>query len=288
MEAEALNSSRIRRQRGIALVAVLWIVAALSIVVTSMGYSVRHEVRAVSASRQTLEGEALGQAAIQLVLQEMESRPARAQGMAYVDALFRGTPMRVRVTPLTGLIDINNASQALLTALFTHAGQIDPQRAAALAAAAIEARSRKDGRDRPVGFEAPEDLLRVPGIDYTLYAKLAALVTADLQGSGRVSPLAAPEEVLMVLAAGNPARAATIAAERDSGRVGIDTTALNGEFTDGNANTQRFHLQALVPLSAGPGLLVSRTVDFSGGVNGLQWRTIHTGYRFEPAPGERK
>lgn len=279
----ALNRIRSRRQGGIALVAVLWMVAALSIVVTSMSSSVRQEVKAVSASRQSLVGEAMGQAAIQLVLQDLASKPDRTQALSYVDTVFRDTPMRVRVLPLTGLIDINNAPPALLASLFRYAGA-DAKSAEALAAATIDWRSAKDGRGRPVAFEAPEDLLRVRGIDYTLYARLSAVVTADLQGSGRVSLSAAPGEVLTVLASGNAAPPAGRATEGDTARAGIDTTTLNSEFTDSNAQTQRFQLQARVPLSGGSWLLVSRTVDFSGGTNGLQWRTIHTDSRFEPVP----
>jgi len=86
--------------------------------------------------------------------------------------------------------------------------------------------------------------------------------------------------------AGNAAPPAGRATERDTARPRIDTTALNGEFTDSNAHTQRFQLQARVPLPGGSWLLVSRTVDFGGGPNGLQWRTIHTGSRFEPVPRE--
>ena len=279
------NRMRFVRQRGIALVAVLWIVAALSIVVASMSNSVRQEVRAVSASRQSLVGQAMGQAAIQLVLQDLASSPARTQILAQVNTEFRDTPIRVRVLPLTGLVDINNAPQALLARLFEHAGA-GAKEAQAVAAAAVEWRSRQDGRGRPVGFEAPEDLLRVRGVDYTLYARLSALVTADVQGSGRVNPKAAPDEVLRVLASGSAVPPPGRATERDTPRAGIDTTAFNGEWTDSNAQTQRFQLQARVPLSGESWLLVSRTVDLGGGRNGLQWRTIHTDFRFEPVPGE--
>jgi general secretion pathway protein K len=270
-------------QRGVALVAVLWMVAALSIVVTSMSSSVRQEVKAVSAARQSLVGQALGQAAIQLVLQDLASKPGgMAQTLSYVDTVFRDTPIRVRVLPLTGLIDINNASPALLANLFKYAGA-DAKGAEAMAAAAAEWRSAKDSRGRPAGFEAPEDLLRVRGIDYTLYAKLSGLVTADLQGNGRVSPTAAPDDVLRVLASGYAAPPAGRAMQRETARAGIDTTALISEFTDSNAQTQRFQLEARVPTPGGNWLLVSRTVDFSGGPNGLPWRIIHTDARFEPA-----
>jgi general secretion pathway protein K len=277
-------SPHLRPQRGIALVAVLWMVAALSIVVTSISSSVRQEVKAVSASRESLVGQALGQAAIQLVLQDLSSKSGgAAQALSSVDTVFKDTPIRVRVLPLTGLIDINNAPPALLAALFRYAGA-DAKGAQALAAAAAEWRSAKDSRGRPVGFEAPEDLLRVRGIDYTLYARLSELVTADIQGNGRVSPPAAPEEVHKMLAGGTATPPAGHAMERGSARDGIDPTALNGEFTDNNAPTRRFRLDARVPLSGGSWLIVSRTVDFSGSLSGLHWRTLHTNFRFESVP----
>ena len=279
------NVFRALPQCGVALVAVLWIVAALSIVVTSISSSVRQEIKAVSASRQSVVSEALGQAAIGLVLQDLSSRPDRGQALSLVDTVYKETPVRVRVLPLTGLIDINNASPALLARLFRYAG-VDAKQAEALAAAAVEWRSAKDGRGRPIGFEAPEDLLRVRGVDYTLYARLAELVTADIQGNGRVSPPAATDAVLSVLALDNAALLAGRPMERNATRALTDTTSLNGEFTDSNAQTQRYQLQARVPLAGGSWLLVSRTVDFSGGRDGLRWRTIHADARFEPAPGE--
>ena len=54
-------------QRGIALIAVLWIVTALSVIVTGVVHSVRSEVRLVSVARQSTEAAALGEAAIMLV-----------------------------------------------------------------------------------------------------------------------------------------------------------------------------------------------------------------------------
>lgn len=272
-------------RRGFALIAVLWIVAALSLIVASLSKAAVQEVRAVSSAKQSVEGESLGLAAIHLVLQEMAATSARPQNWRHVGVTYRGVEVQVRVMPVNGLIDLNNAPQALLASLFAHAGPMDSRRAAALAAAVVETRAARDARGRPIGFEAIEDLLRVPGIDYALYAKISALVTADLVGPGRVNPAAAPTEVLAVIASGDGARAADAAARQRSQRPGVDITALNGEFIDTNAYTQRFQLQARVPLLDGSWLLVMRTVDMSGGEGSLQWRVIHGESRLEPAAG---
>lgn len=275
------------RSQGLALIAVLWIVAALTLVVTSMSGAVRQEVRAVSTAREALTGEAFGQAAIHLVLQDLASRLERPQRLAFIDTGYRDVGMQVRIQPLNGLIDLNNAPEALFTQLFQHAGGVDSGRAQALARAAIEYRTTRDGRGRDIGFEAPEDLLQVPGVDYTLYARLAGLVTADLRGSGRVNVLAAPAEVLGVLAEGDFARGAALAAERDGGRPNLDTTALRSAFVETVASTQRYQLQARVPMASGSWLVVSRTVDFAAARNGVPWRILHGEHRFEATPDER-
>ncbi len=272
-----------RARRGLALVAVLWIIAALSVVAASVSHSVRQEIRAVSSARQAAVGEAQGQAAIHLALQALAvqaQRPVRPTSLA---TTYRALDMPVRVQPLDGLIDLNNAPAGLLALLFQHGGQADKPQAEALAQAAIRYRSTLDARNRKVGFEAPEDLLQVEGIDYTLYAKIAALVSADLRGNGRVNVLAATPEVLVVLAAGDREKAAAIAARRDEGGPGLDITALPAEFVDVSAVGPRYHLQARVPLPGGGWLLVSRTVDFAAARLGVPWRTLHGDYRIEPA-----
>ncbi|TWO67924.1 general secretion pathway protein GspK [Caenimonas sedimenti] len=275
-----------RSARGLALVAVLWIVAALSVVAAGVSHSVRQEIRAVSNARQAAVGEAQGQAAIFLVLQDLATQVQKPVRLATLPATWHGVEMAVRVQPLDGLIDLNNAPPGLLALLFQHGGELDRPRAEALAQAAVRYRSTLDGRNRSVGFESPEDLLQVEGIDYNLYAKLAALVTADLRGSGRVNVLAAAPDVLAVLAGGDHAKAAALAARREdggAGGAGLDTTALPGEFVDLRSVGPRYHLQARVPLSGGAWLLVSRTVDFGAARHGVPWRVLHGDYRFEPA-----
>ncbi len=283
MRRNALSWGKRRHAGGLALVAVLWIVAALTIMVMSMAQSVRQEVRAVSGARQAVVGEARGQAAIALVAQDLAARVDKPQRLFTLEANFRDVPMQVRVQPLNGLIDLNNAPAGLLTLLFQHAGDIDKSRATALALAAVAHRSALDARGRAIGFEAPEDLLRVPGFDYPLYARLAGLVTADLRGSGRVNALAAEADVLSVLADGNAARAASLMAERDAGRPGIDTTGLQADYLEGIAHTSRYLLQARVPLPGGAWLLVARTVDFAATRSGVPWRILHSEHRFESA-----
>lgn len=267
--------------RGVALLAVLWIVAALSVVVAGMLQSVRDEVRVVSAARDTLQAGARGQAAIVLVLQELAANPTPQARLREVVVSYQNQPISVTIQPLNGLININSASEALLAKLFSISGQLDPVAANTLAQRVVQERSTGDNRTMTGGFEATEDLLRVPGLDYTLYAKISGLITADLQGGGRVNPLAARADVLGVLADGNFERAGRMAADRDAGLAGIDTTTLVGEFVD-NAASQHFRLQARVPLADGRWLLSVRWVQMRQGMpDGPPWQIFRSEDRFE-------
>jgi general secretion pathway protein K len=108
-------------------------------------------------------------------------------------------------------------------------------------------------------------------------------VTADLRGAGKVNPLAAPPEVLAVLAAGRADVVARITDARLAGQEGIDTTGLEAAFIDNNTSGRRLRLRARVPLATGAFLYVTRYVDLSGrGRKGLPWYTYHTELSYEP------
>ena len=270
------------RHQGMVLIAVLWLVAALSIIVTGLTRSVREEARMMSRARQSVEALGIGDAAIQIVLQGMSAQPAPRGRLNEIDVVYRGVPVSVQVMPLNGLIDINAASLPLLARLYAVAGGLPTEAAEALAQATVAARERKDSAGRAVRFEAGEDLLQVPGIDYSLYARLSGLITADLRGGGKVNPMAAPLGVLAVLADGNVAVAQRIAADRRAGLEGIDTTALNAGVID-NATVRRFRLQARVPLVDGTWVRVARTVDLTPRArDGMPWHTFSSGHSFEP------
>lgn len=275
-----------KNARGLALIAVLWMVAALSIVVSGMGKAVRNELRTVSVARQMVAAGLLGDAAIHLVLQDILTNPQRPTRLQVLNQTYHGVTMSVQVLPLSGLIDVNAAPPSLLESLFRVAGGMTPKDATALAQAAVELRSLKDSRGRPQGFAAIEDLLRVPGLDYPLYASIQALVTTDLRGNGRVNPMAAPLEVLAVLAEGNQVDAMRIAKLRDAGATGIDISRLNRAHIEENSPTQRFRLQAQVPLNDGAWVLRVRTVDLSPRPQDDQpWRIFRVEQRIEPALG---
>ena len=275
-------------RRGVALVAVLWMVAALSIMVVGMSHGVRGETRKASLSRQGVVLGALGTSAIHLVLQEMLSSPEPITRLSYKDVAYQSRSIRVEILPINGLIDINNAPESLLAKLISIRGGVESEQALNLARRTIEIRSEKDPSGRNRGFESVEDWLKVPGIDYTLYARMKGLVSADLfgVGSGRVNALAAPRDVLIVLTGGNIEQASRIASDRDAGRTGIDTTMLQASDVD-TASTDRYRISARVPASTDTQLWTTRTVHLNAiKGDGLPWRILHAERRVVVAPFE--
>lgn len=261
-------------QRGVALLAVLWLVAALSIMLGGLQQVVRGEIRFASQARHGVISNSLGDAAIRLTLQDMateKNKPIQAIQTKTV-AIF-GATLSVQITPLNGRIDLNNASQALLADTFEYLGQLSKPDAQRLANAAIETRAIKNSNGSVQGFHAVEDLLRVPGIGFDAYAKIKNCLTTDLLGSGRVNPLAASLETLIVLTQGNRARAQQLFESRRSTPESMDTTTLTAAHIQ-IASTNKLSISATTTLPDNTRLVRTWRVDTTTPTHGLPWRIL--------------
>ncbi len=268
--------------RGVTLVIVLWMVAALTILVTGLVHAQRSELRLASAARARLLAVATGQAAGQFVLQQIAGTAPAPDRIGVRRVTVAGGEVDVEVMPLTGLIDLNNAPPSLLADAFRVAGGRDEAAARALAAAVLARRQRPAAATAPARLEMPEELLTLPGVDADLFAKIAPLLTTDSAGSGKVNPLAAPPDVLLVLARGDAALAQRIAGQRAGGAV--DTTRLEGNHIDATVSS-RYRITASVPAPDGAQWRVQRDVDLHAtGPGGPPWRTLRTAVRRLPAP----
>ena len=266
------------RQRGVALIAVLWLVATMGLIITGVVQSVRSEVRTVGLQRQSLVASAAADAAILMALQNLQALKVEPRAaLQTIPVLFDGVARDVVVVPMNGLIDINRANVALLADLYRYAGELAPDAAQSLAQATLEWRQIKNVSGREQGFDSREDLLRVPQMTYELYAKVAGLVTADLkEGSGRVNPLAAPSGVLKVLAGGDVARAAALESRRNADPTAMDITLLKPEHIEmTSSRSLRFQVQIDLP---GGGAFVRAWQVYWGEDprSGLPWRVLGT------------
>lgn len=279
------------RAEGMALVAVLWMVAALMVTATGLVYAVRGEVRTVSSFREMAAAGALGDAGIVLAARELAGARNRESRMLQSEVSFEQVAVGVRIVPLTGLIDLNSAPEPLLTDLIAIAGEVDRGRAARLAQRIIDWRdaddqSQPDGaedaayaaagspfRTRGGPFESPEDLLQVLGIDFDLYERIRPLVTVHMRGNGRIDPAAAPLPVLRVLAGGNEQVAGAYAGAREASGALADTTRFPAAFI-ARTPSSRYLIEASVPLSNGAVLVTRRILDVASAQEGLPWETL--------------
>ena len=237
-------------QRGVILVAVLWIVMALSIIVTGLSRSVRDEAKMLSMARQGAQASALGDAAIQLVLQQMAVDAKPVDRVTTVQVPYQGRQMDVQVMPLNGLVDLNSAKTPLLARLLTVAGGLPESAAEPLAQAIVDYREQRTAQGASRRFEASEDLMRVPGVNYDLYARLAPLLSTAARGASGVNPRAAPLPVLLVLTLGNQAQAQALYQQRlqpagpnVSAAPSMDTSSLPPDIVSQALGT-RYRLQA--------------------------------------------
>jgi len=275
--------------KGLALIAVLWLVAAMGLIITGVVKSVRTETISSGQQRQTLQAQVRADAILVLALQNLFGQVPQARKSAQVGNFnFDGQELTVKVSSLNGLVDINNAPPILLAELYKVAGGLDTNAAQSLAQATVEARNIQNAKGLRPGFDAPEDLFRVPGMTYDRYAMIRGLVTADLKdGSGRVNPMAAPLPVLGVLAGGDLAKAAAFAANRGSGQVGMDGTFFRPDFIENNVSSST-RLQTTIPLPGGG--FMTRTWDIYGTPDprtGLPWRILGRSSTFsQTAPAD--
>jgi general secretion pathway protein K len=276
---------------------VLWVVAALALLVASLALVAKNEVRAAQARVSGGEAAALGDAAIQLAVLDWKTVTPPPDRLMRAQYTFEGVTIDVELIPAAGYVDLNTATESLLQAVFIHGAGLDADVARSLAQRIIDWRDT-DTAPLPYGAEAeayeaagvnwrprnerfivPEDLLQVLGVDLDLYAKIAGFFTV-WSGSSGVDPRAAPIEMLFVLAAGDEAVASRIATARDAGQIGIDTTMLDPSWLTGSGNRNTLHVLASVPVEAGVGgqqrAVRGRWVRLTPEKDGTPWKTIRT------------
>lgn len=207
------------RDRGFALVAVLWFLILLAFLASSFSASSRTGAYLARNLEDNAEAEALADAgvhrAIWELLQLSDEQPLRADGTVYGWA-FGGGLVRFSVQGELGKVDLNAAPQNLLEQLFLAVG-VDGAEAAALAQAIADFRGNDEAvnpasvqfsPDEDTDFADTEkqpfltvdDLQQVPGITQPIYERVRPSVTVY---TGSPQPLAAiaPPDVRSALQA---------------------------------------------------------------------------------------
>ena len=236
------------RQRGAALLLVMWLVLLLSGLVAGYAMSARIEsLQGNGAARGVVAGEAaragVELAVSRLLAQDPEQRWA-ADGRAY-ELPFGPATLTIEVLDESAKIDINAAPPSLLSGLFVELGETR-ERAERLAAAIADWRD-PDNLSQPVGgaedpayaaaglawgakdapFESVAELAQVLGMRPALVAAAAPHLTVY---SGNATPNADIAAPIVLAAMGLPPRPAPIdagalPATAGSGTYSIDSRA---------------------------------------------------------------
>jgi general secretion pathway protein K len=206
------------KQRGAALILVLWLLIALIAIVGVLAVRARLEHMQGSAGRQQVQARFASEAAIEWVVYRMNQSPEQGRLLPFGQPYsfqWQGFDVQVSVQDESGKVDINTASYELLNQLMIAVG-VEQERAANLAGAIIDFRDPDDLLQAAGGAEDPEyaraqlpygakdrafqslgELQQVLGMDNTLYRKLLPFITIYTGGSP--DPNYAPQEVLQAL-----------------------------------------------------------------------------------------
>jgi general secretion pathway protein K len=213
-----------RRQTGIALVLVLWMLALLSVIAGSLVFSSRTSLLVAGNLHSQAEAEAVTDAGVYKAMVELLRPPTDAQRWKG-DGLthrwrFHGTELLVTVLDESAKVDLNAAPTVLLKGLLVALGVTESE-ADALADAVADWRDADElrslhGAERAeyaaagknygpanAPFEAIEDLRQVFGMHEDLFRKLEPFITVHSRLAG-INGAAAPRAVLLALPGASP------------------------------------------------------------------------------------
>lgn len=233
-----------RPRRGVALIAVLWVVLLLAVIAGSLTLLTRAELGLSRNLVLSARAEALAEGGVWLAIGRMLADPAgdgRITGAQAWRFELEDGVVDVLAVDSTALIDLNMAPEELLSGLFRAAGAAEDE-AAILAARIADWRDsddnpRADGAeqadyaeaDPPVRvgnrpFATADEILRVPGVTLALWRRIEGAVTVH-SGRPGINPLYAPALALAALPGMDAETVQAIVAARPAPDAGMDGAA---------------------------------------------------------------
>lgn len=209
-----------QHQKGFALAMLLWLIAAMSLLVAGVVYTAKMDVRQVQFVSAKSQAKAILDGAILKSMAEFETSKKQGdyqgRGIYYSEQVVGEQNVMVRLLPATGLIALTAASKPLWVELLVVAAGLELVEAELLADnilawqkplssnnSGVSAQYQNLGLPEPRqgAFLAVEDLLAVIGVTGETFHSIKDLVYVS--GAVGIDPIAAPAGVLRVLAGGN-------------------------------------------------------------------------------------
>ncbi|HEV2040264.1 MAG TPA: hypothetical protein VGT81_09495 [Casimicrobiaceae bacterium] len=229
------GSARCDRQRGIALILVLWLTILLTVIGGSFAYGMRNEALAARNSLSLAQARALADGAIYRTVFEL-MRPRTLADLWSADGTIHvwdenGSRIAVRALDESGKIDLNTAPDGLIKSLLQTAAELDADTAGRLVDVIGDWKDIDDLR-RPNGAEAPDyqaaglnykpanapfeavaEVQRVLGMTPAVYGRIADSLTVHSRMAG-INPAFASRTVLLAVPGATPEIVDTYIAQR--------------------------------------------------------------------------
>jgi general secretion pathway protein K len=208
-----------QRQRGVALILVLWVITLLSVIAGNFAFSMRGEAHIARNLLSSAQAQAQADSGVHRAWYELMKPPTellRWTGDGTAHALtLEGGELRISVQDESGKIDINTASEPLLRGLFRSVGA-DEDAAVALADCVQDWRDSsklkrlhgakeddylaagKNYGPANAPFTTVDELLRVLGMTPELFRQLEPIVTVYTRQAG-VNTAVAPRGALLAI-----------------------------------------------------------------------------------------
>lgn len=211
--------ARASRQRGIALVLVVWVAVLLLVVASSFILERRSEALVIRNSASMARAAAIADAGVNRAIWELYrignlDDQWKRDGATH-DWTFDGAAVRVEIRDESAKIDINSAADMLLRGLFLSVGVADDE-AVKLVDAVLDWRDadslrRPNGAEEPeyraaglaykpanASFQAIEEIQLVLGMRPDIYRRIAPLITVFSRQPGVNTALASREVLLAI------------------------------------------------------------------------------------------
>jgi general secretion pathway protein K len=259
------------RERGIALIAVLWITVLLTVIASGFAFSMRGGALAARNTMSAAQARAAADGAVERVAFEL-LRPRNSPDVWLPDGRIRTwTDGEISITAAAvdeaARIDINLAADPLLKGLLENVGGLDPDASGRVLDAILDWRDADDLR-RPNGaeaddyraaglkyvptntrFEAIGELQRVMGVTPGLMSRIAGSLTVYSRQRG-INPATAPRDSLLALPGMTPDLVdAYIASRSDAlaSQLPVPPLPQAQGFLSGAAPVWRIHVEAAAP-----------------------------------------
>ena len=284
-----------KKNKGVALLLVLWVTVLLTVIAGSFALSSRTESVQATIVFGTTKARYLAEAGLHRAVYELRNPDPEARWMAdgrVYKMQYGGAEIEISLTDETGKIDLNLASPELLIGLFASLGMSeeeafmysdrivdwrDNDNIAGLNGAEdddYEAEGYKYGA-KDAMFDTVPELQQVMGIDYDMYRKLEDAVTV-YSGSRNLNIAYASVQALMALEGISREEAEFFVEERHLLESTSDALPIlsNGQTGASRGGGIAFSIKSKATLSNGQFAELDATIRLGGTVNGRPFRIV--------------